>query len=176
MTASQTPRPAARGRARRLAAVTGVAALSLAGPLSVAASAATHRTSGTAIVHRSTRGSVGMVLVTAGGATLYHFTPDKPNKVTCTGSCATLWPPLLVPAGTKAALAARGISGVGTTKVAGGRLQLTYHRMPLYRYAPDSGTSTSGQGVGGVWFVVHPGAAHSSVGAATTTTVKSGGY
>ena len=37
-----------------------------------------------------------------------------------------------------------------------GRRQLTYNRTPLYTFADDHGTSVNGQGIGGVWFVVHP--------------------
>ena len=37
---------------------------------------------------------LGVVLVNSQGRTLYVFAPDKAKKVTCTGSCAQVWPPL----------------------------------------------------------------------------------
>src|SRR2546430_2137976 len=49
---------------------------------------------------------VGTVLVNAQGRTLYTFAPDQAKKVTCTGSCAQVWPPLKVPAGQKASASA----------------------------------------------------------------------
>jgi hypothetical protein len=51
--------------------------------------------------------------------------------------------------------------------VSDGRRQLTYNRMPLYTFSDDSGTSVNGQGIGGVWFVVHP-----TASTKTTTTTK----
>src|ERR1051326_203706 len=40
--------------------------------------------------------SLGKILVTAQGRTLYMFAPDKRGKSVCYGSCASYWPPLLV--------------------------------------------------------------------------------
>ena len=96
------------------------------------------------------------------------------GKATCTGGCASLWPPLTVPAGTTAPKGGPGVGKLGTTAAAHGVRVVTYHGMPLYRYAPDSGTSTQGQGIGGIWFVVHP----SSAATTTPTTAKapSSGY
>ena len=44
-------------------------------------------------------GTLGTVLVTNKGFALYMFAPDAARHVTCTGDCATSWPPLLVHAG-----------------------------------------------------------------------------
>ena len=79
-----------------------------------------------------------------------------------------------VPAGTTAPKGGPGVGKLGTTAAAHGVRVVTYHGMPLYRYAPDSGTSTQGQGIGGIWFVVHP----SSAATTTPTTAKapSSGY
>jgi predicted lipoprotein with Yx(FWY)xxD motif len=46
------------------------------------------------------RGSMGAILVDQSGATLYRHSPDGAGKTTCTGGCATTWPPLTVPSGT----------------------------------------------------------------------------
>ena len=106
-------------------------------------------------VEAMTRSSFGNILVTDSGATLYRYTPDKPNTPTCTGSCAVAWPPDLLPAGTKS-VPAGGLAGLSSVMLPDGRRQLTYNRTPLYTFADDSGTSVNGQGIGGVWFVVHP--------------------
>ena len=53
-----------------------------------------------------------------------------------------------------------------------GRLQVIFHHMPLYRYAADHGTSVKGQGIGGVWFLVHPSGSGSPAGATTTTSAR----
>src|SRR6516165_1905100 len=41
-------------------------------------------------------GPLGTVLVTNKGFALYLFAPDGARHVTCTGGCASDWPPLLV--------------------------------------------------------------------------------
>ena len=109
----------------------------------------------TSPVDAMARGSFGTILVTDSGATLYRYTPDKPDTPTCTGSCAVAWPPDLLPAGTTS-VHAGGPAGLGSVMLSDGRRQLTYNRMPLYTFADDSGTSVNGQGIGGVWFVVYP--------------------
>jgi predicted lipoprotein with Yx(FWY)xxD motif len=106
-------------------------------------------------VEAKSRGTFGTILVTASGATLYRYTPDKPNMPTCTGSCAMAWPPDLLPAGSTS-IPSGGLTGLGSVMLPDGGRQLTYNRTPLYTFADDSGTSVNGQGIGGVWFVVHP--------------------
>lgn len=124
-------------------------------------------------VAKASKGSVGTVLVAPDGHTLYHLTTDKNGQSTCTGSCAQLWPPLTVAAGTKPR-AGSGITGtLGTLTRADGSTQVTYDGMPLYTYTPDTTSQdVLGQGVGGVWFVVSP----TGSGAPVTTTTASGGY
>lgn len=116
-------------------------------------------TTGGVVVSASSRGSVGVVLTDgADGPTLYRYTPDGTGPSTCTGACAQAWPPLTVPSASSVT-AGSGVpaADLGTSTRPGGGLQVTYKGMPLYRYAGDSqASSTSGQGVGGIWFVVHP--------------------
>jgi predicted lipoprotein with Yx(FWY)xxD motif len=120
-------------------------------------------------VEAKSRGTFGNILVTASGATLYRYTPDKPNMPTCAGSCAMAWPPDLLPAGSTS-IPPGGLTGLGSVMLPDGRRQLTYNRTPLYTFADDSGTSVNGQGIGGVWFVVHPTATtHSATRAAAPT-------
>lgn len=103
--------------------------------------------------------AVGTVLVTSQGRTLYTFAPDKDSMATCVGSCASVWPPLLLGAGETAV----GISGVnqallGSDPYPGGRRVATYKGWPLYNFAGDPGAGTdNGEGQnlnGGLWYVI----------------------
>jgi predicted lipoprotein with Yx(FWY)xxD motif len=113
--------------------------------------------------------------------TLYRYTPDGTGTPMCTGGCASLWPPITVPAGTTHVVGT-GVSAanLGTVARSDGSLQVTYKGMPLYRYTGDSKAGdANGQGVAGIWFVIPASAGSTSAGAATTTptTAKSsGGY
>ncbi len=126
-------------------------------------------------------GSFGNVLVGATGLTLYRYTPDGTGKSVCTGECATIWPPVLVAAGT-GPVAGTGLTGgnLGTITRDDGTTQVTYKGMPLYTYVGDKKTGeATGQNVGGTWFVVttsSSGSTASAGGGATTTTKASGGY
>lgn len=104
---------------------------------------------------------LGAVLVDASGRTLYTFAPDKGQKVTCTGSCAAVWPPLKIPAGQKPALSG-GVKASLVSSVsdpAGGNV-VTYNGWPLYLYVADPSPGTAhGQALnssGGLWYVITP--------------------
>lgn len=88
------------------------------------------------------------------GLTLYYFTPDQGGKVTCTGQCAAIWPPLMLPTGVSRPSGGSGITGtLGTVSTPNG-MQLTYKGWPLYTYQKDKDSSdVYGEGVGGKWFV-----------------------
>ncbi len=91
-------------------------------------------------------------VVTSDGLTLYRFEKDvaKPSQSTCTGDCASKWPPVLgdgVPA-------VQGIRQdlVGTVGRPDGTQQLTLNGWPLYRFAKDAKPGdVNGEGVGGTW-------------------------
>jgi len=95
--------------------------------------------------------SLGSIVVDGEGRTLYVFTSDTGSESTCYGQCETAWPPLV-----GEVTAGPGITGeLGTTDRTDGAAQVTLDGHPLYYYASDvSPGDTSGQGVGGVWFVV----------------------
>jgi predicted lipoprotein with Yx(FWY)xxD motif len=123
-----------------------------------------------AVVVKTRPTSLGTVLATASGFTLYRFTHDTATKVTCTGGCASLWPPLTLPNGAKAT----GLKGLGTVKDPNGTRQVTYHGYPLYRYTGDTAPGqVHGQGLDGAWFAVKTTATATS---SATTTKSSGGY
>jgi predicted lipoprotein with Yx(FWY)xxD motif len=100
-------------------------------------------------------GDLGNIIVDAKGMTLYMYTKDDPGVSNCYDACATAWPPLLTtadPSGPDAVL-----GGLGTTPRTDGGVQVTYNGMPLYYWAKDQKPGdTTGQNVGGVWFVVNP--------------------
>ena len=106
-------------------------------------------------------GKLGTVLVTNKGFALYVFAPDAARHVTCTGGCATAWPPLLVDVGQTIA-AGPGIRPdlLGTAPNPGGGRAATYRGWPLYTYLGDAAPGhAAGQGEdddGGYWYVMRP--------------------
>ena len=164
----------------------GAVALALSACSGVSTGASTSTTASTAVttgshgpptISTATKAGVGTVLVASDGHTIYRLTTDTAGRSTCNGSCAQLWPPVTVAAGSRPT-AAPGLGGtIGTLTRADGSTQVTYNGEPLYRYAPDTTTSDAlGQGVGGVWFVLAPTGSGSAPPATTTTTAGSGGY
>ncbi len=112
--------------------------------------------SGAALVNVFQKPNFGRFLVDDKGMTLYLFTKDTPDTSNCYGSCAAAWPPLLTN-GTP--LAGPGVDAtlLGATARTDGKTQVTYNHMPLYHFAKDKQAGDiTGQGVGGVWFVVSP--------------------
>jgi predicted lipoprotein with Yx(FWY)xxD motif len=104
-------------------------------------------------------GATASFLTGENDMTLYTFTPDQPNsgKSTCSGQCATNWPPFTVDSKDelKAGTGVTGALDVITRD--DGSMQATYKGMPLYYFAADKKAGdTTGQGVGGKWFVVAP--------------------
>jgi predicted lipoprotein with Yx(FWY)xxD motif len=98
------------------------------------------------------------LLVDQGGMTLYHFTRERTRHVLCVGGCTSVWPPLLVSAGLRP-LAGLGINRLrlGTIRRPGGKLQVTYAGLALYRFSGDAKPGdTKGQGFGKLWFAVRP--------------------
>jgi predicted lipoprotein with Yx(FWY)xxD motif len=96
---------------------------------------------------------LGKVLVDSAGKTLYTSSGDTtPGSSSCTGGCATIWPPLAV-TGTATYAAGLTASKFTTITRSDGTKQVAYNGKPLYTFASDSAPGdTTGQGVGG--FVV----------------------
>jgi predicted lipoprotein with Yx(FWY)xxD motif len=136
-----------------------VAATSLLfGGAAVSAASTKPEAKGTAAVVKEMKiAKLGTVLVDRDGLTLYRFTPDTTTKVACTGTCASLWPPLVVSGGTRVLGGSAGIAGLGTVKDPDGALQVTFRGHPLYTYIGDTKPgSAAGQGLKGKWFAVTP--------------------
>lgn len=92
----------------------------------------------------------GWLITNKQGTTLYTHDPDAstPGKSSCTGKCATAWPPFLAPTSASASgdwsLVARE----------GGQKQWAFRRMPLYFYARDNYPGAAfGDGEDVIWHV-----------------------
>jgi predicted lipoprotein with Yx(FWY)xxD motif len=121
---------------------------------------ARHSTSSVAVMTRKVKG-LGVVLVNAKGRTLYTFAKDKRRHVTCTGSCASFWPPLKWKA-----MAKPKAGGSAKSKLLGldmspsGGQVVTYNKWPLYTFVEDKAAGQAkGQALnqnGGKWYVMSP--------------------
>ena len=103
--------------------------------------------------------SLGPILIDSQGRSLYLWQADTGAKSTCTGACASAWPPLVTTGKPTAGSGVRS-SLLGTTKRANGTEQVTYNGHPLYRFAGDTASrQTNGQGstgFGAPWYVLSP--------------------
>ena len=155
----------------------GVAAASLSLALVLAAPAAsagaTTTTGKTVKVSTAKVAGVGTVLTTSSGLTLYRFSKDSPGMSTCTGACASIWPPLLAAKGTHVS-GPHGVKGLSLLKVGNGHFQVAFDKLPLYRFGGDKKKGQAhGQNVEGAWFAVLKSgipAGAAAAPAATTTT------
>jgi predicted lipoprotein with Yx(FWY)xxD motif/plastocyanin len=128
-----------------------------AGPPSPTASAAASGAASTYTVAVANDATLGMYLTGEGGKTLYLLTTDQSGTSTCTGACATAWPPFTLAPG-ETVTGGSGVTGTFATLTRDdGSMQVTYDGVPLYYFAADTAAGdTNGQGVKGVWFVVTP--------------------
>lgn len=115
--------------------------------------------SGSGAVTISTQhGSAGTYL-TGSGRALYLWEADTGGKSTCSGACATVWPPVLT-TGTPHGSGGVNAGKLGTVKRSDGKMQVTYAGHPLYFYTSDtSAGQTTGQGskgFGARWWLVSP--------------------
>ncbi|MBV8748728.1 MAG: hypothetical protein JO103_03335 [Candidatus Eremiobacteraeota bacterium] len=102
----------------------------------------------------SLNGSPGFV--NSQSRTVYVFDADlgTPNASTCSGTCASNWPPVTVAAGTT-------LPAPWTSFVRGdGSTQLAYKTRAVYTFAGDGAAGqTNGDGItafGGVWHIARP--------------------
>jgi predicted lipoprotein with Yx(FWY)xxD motif len=118
--------------------------------------------SGTAIELTVSHTAAGDALAGADGKTLYTLSTDTSDTSTCTGNCATTWPPLLGDG--SQVTPGDGVSGsFGTITRPGGEKQVTHDGKPLYYYSGDHAAGdSSGDGVGGVWSIATVGGASAS--------------
>jgi predicted lipoprotein with Yx(FWY)xxD motif len=104
--------------------------------------------------------SLGNILATSSGFTLYEFTHDHSSANTCVhiSGCSESWPALQT---SGRPTAGRGVKAslLSTTRLPGGKTQVTYAGHPLYLYSGDSGpgeTSYVGESLfGGRWYALN---------------------
>lgn len=93
--------------------------------------------------------SIGQVMTTPQGSTVYTFDQDQLGKSNCYGECAQSWPPVI---------AANGAQAYGPMSLAArqnGEQQWAYEGKPLYTYAADAmHGDVKGENAGDVWHVV----------------------
>ncbi|CAM3398073.1 hypothetical protein KIPE111705_06445 [Kibdelosporangium persicum] len=100
--------------------------------------------------------SLGKVVTSQQGMTLYRFDKDSPQVSTCYDACAKQWTPLLAE-GKEITFTGVPQNMVRTTKRKDGTRQITINKWPVYMYAKDSAPGDAGgQGMGGTWFAVTP--------------------
>jgi len=127
---------------------------------------------------KTANSSLGKVVVTADGRTVYVFDKDTPGSGTsvCSGACLAKWPPVQA---TSAAPTVDGVTGkLATITRDDGTKQVTLGGMPLYLFSGDSHAGdVNGQAVGGTWWAVGPnGTKITAAAASSSAPAYSGGY
>jgi predicted lipoprotein with Yx(FWY)xxD motif len=134
------------------------------------ASSASGSASSTVITTKTSSG--GSFLTNSAGRAIYLFVADSSGKSTCSGACASAWPPV-VATGQPTAAGGAQASDLGTITRSDGTKQVTYDGHPLYYFVGDTGPGTDkGQGVDGFgakWWLVAP------TGSSITTAVTVSG-
>jgi predicted lipoprotein with Yx(FWY)xxD motif len=149
-------RPRARGRH-----VSALVALGAAGAIALAAcggsssssskktTTTTKSAAATAVVKTANSPTLGTIVVTNDGKTVYTLT-NAGQQVPCTGACPQAWPPVMATGGTATGT---GVKNVGTANG-----QVTINGAPIYNFAGDGMAGlTNGEGLmsfGGTWHVV----------------------
>lgn len=124
---------------------------------------------------RQLRALRSAVLTDAKGFTVYWFSLDTPAKSSCSGACASAWPPVAGPVSAASGVTLSGT--LGTITRSGGSKQETYNGHPLYTFSGDSGPGKTGgngiSGYGGTWHAV---TASGAVAPASSPSSTGGGY
>jgi predicted lipoprotein with Yx(FWY)xxD motif len=132
------------------------------------------------VVHNKTWGNL---LALGNGDTVYRFDADSKGKSNCSGTCAKVWPPVVLAAGQKSAVG-KGVKDLGKIMRTNGAEQVTYQGIPLYTFIRDkkplevTGNLKDAFGRWGTINPAHPLAqpvAKVTGGSTTPTTKASGG-
>jgi predicted lipoprotein with Yx(FWY)xxD motif len=104
--------------------------------------------------------SIGTILVSSSGRTLYEFTRDHARSDSCVKikECSEIWPSLTT-GGKPTAGPGVKASLLSTITLRGGARQVTYAGHPLYRYSGDSGPGETAyvgeKQFGGFWYAIN---------------------
>jgi predicted lipoprotein with Yx(FWY)xxD motif len=121
-------------------------------------------------INLSNSASLGSYLSDKDGRSLYFFATDANGQASCTGGCEATWPSFFVDNLTADKIGTGlTLSDFTTITTASGKKQLAYKGWPLYYYSPvssgdgyggvntpEAAGKTTGDGVGGVWFIAKP--------------------
>jgi predicted lipoprotein with Yx(FWY)xxD motif len=100
--------------------------------------------------------AIGRALFTVKHRALYYWQVEKKagGQIRCTGSCAALWPPLIVGSASAVTKTIVGASGTfGVIRRPDGKLQATFRGLPLYTYVHEGPNEIRCDNVNG-WFAV----------------------
>lgn len=86
--------------------------------------------------------------VSAAGKPIYTFDRDEAGKSNCVDRCAAAWPPVA------AAADAKPVGKWTVIKRADGSSQWAVDGKPVYTFVRDTGTTATGDGMGGSWHLV----------------------
>lgn len=109
--------------------------------------------------------TLGTYLTDKDNRTLYYFSNDFNGQNACAGGCEALWPYYNVDNLTADQIGdTLKFADFGSITAANGKKQITYKGWPLYYYAPavngvntlEAPGQTTGENVGGIWFVAKP--------------------
>lgn len=142
-----------------------VLSAALASAMSVSAIASAQTGMATAHSSRATtvelhHTSLGEILSTSSGFTLYEFTRDRGDKNSCVSvsGCSRAWPALQT-SGRPSAGSGVKSSLLSTIKLPGGASQVTYAGHPLYLYSSETGPGETGyvgvHAFGGDWDAIN---------------------
>jgi len=173
---------------KRAPAISAVLLLACAGGATAIASASTHGS--TALAARAAKvqvshSSLGNILTTSSGSTLFEFTRDSAGKDSCAkvSGCLQIWPALTTSGRPVAGSGVRA-SLLSSVKLSGGSSQVTYAGHPLYLYSGDSRADETGyvgvSSFGGTWEAINASghavkAAKSSASSGSGSSTSSGG-
>ena len=145
-----------------------------------ATSAPSSGATGMSVIAKSS--GLGTILTDGTGRTLYVFAKDTGTKSTCSGACASAWPPATT-SGTPTGGSGVTSSKLGETKRGDGMTQITFAGHPLYYFSGDNAPGqTNGNGVtafGAQWFALSPAGAKAHAPATkqgSGQTSSGGGY
>ena len=160
-------------KSKRNSLLGGVAAVAAVALIAVAAIAGASGSTGHAATVKTGRVLGKTVLVNRAGRTLYSLSAETHGRFICTGSCLSLWHPLVVSHGEKPA----GAHSLATIRRPGGQTQVTYKGKPLYIFSGDSKAGDAkGEGFKdvGVWHAASVGASAKKAPAAAPQPMSPG--
>lgn len=179
-------KPSAPGRGRmRFVPLAVLALTATACGTTQAASSAASSSSSAPTVETAHNSKLGEILVAPNGHALYELLSPQGTSLPCTGSCNSVWPPLLLAKGLHSPKAGSGVSGkLGLVQGSTSSRQVSMGGIPLYTFSGDSSAGqANGEDIhsfGGVWYAVGPsgsaikGSSSSSSGSSSKS--SSGGY